>query len=123
VITLDRRIGDRASWLGYGWFTDDELRGISGNLAGYPTNREYLRMYHDSGLIASAETEEHRVLFPSIGAYSGQQGGGIYFRSSAGNRYVFAIAEADSNYVGCTDGVRLTREKYEAIYGWVRSGY
>ncbi|HEY9828060.1 MAG TPA: trypsin-like serine protease [Stenomitos sp.] len=119
LVTLDRAIGNTTGWLGYGHFS--ALNGVTGNLAGYPSDQGGVNLYYHAGPLSKATPQQ---LHYPIEAYSGQSGSGIYriYTPSGGTRgrYVLGVHSAtngDSNI-----GTRIDAYKFNALESWISSG-
>lgn len=115
LITLDRTIGNSTGWFGYASYAT--VNGLTGNLGGYPGDRDSgLRLYYHYGLINSSTTD--RVYY-TIDTAGGQSGSSVY-RIVNGSRYVFAVHT--SGYTTYNGGTRITTQRFSDLQSWIASG-
>lgn len=115
LIGLETNIGYSTGWFGYGYWSD--IVGVTGNLAGYPTDKNSgLNQYYDSDPIKKKTT--NRVYY-FIDTFKGQSGSGVY-RIIDGDRYVFAVHSGSNFYLTkeYNRGTRLTSSKLDQIATW-----
>jgi V8-like Glu-specific endopeptidase len=118
LITLDRNIGNSTGWLGYAYYSS--VNGLTGHLAGYPTDKDSgLYSYYDYGSIASSTSYR---LYYQIDTSIGQSGSGIY-RIYDNKRYVFGVhgygSTSSSTY---NSGTRIDSNKFNDLKSWINSG-
>lgn len=115
LITLDREIGKTTGWLGYGYYPS--INGVTGNLAGYPGDKDGGKgLYYHYGPISSSTS--YRLSY-QIDTYGGQSGSSVY-RIDNGNRYVFGVhTHGGSTY---NSGTRIDSKKFNDLKSWIASG-
>jgi glutamyl endopeptidase len=114
LVTLDRTIGNTTGWLGYGYYSS--INGVTGNLAGYPVDKDYgLGLYYHYGSITSSTS--YRIYY-QIDTYYGQSGSPVYKIDNDGNRYVFGVHSSTAY----NSGTRIDSKKYNDIKTWISSG-
>lgn len=115
LITLDRTIGNSTGWFGYASYST--VNGLTGNLGGYPGDRDSgLRLYYHYGLINSSTT--NRVYY-TIDTAGGQSGSGVY-RINNGSRYIFAVHT--NGGTTSNSGTRITTGRFHDLQSWIASG-
>lgn len=115
LITLDRTIGNSTGWFGYASYAT--VNGLTGNLGGYPGDRDGgLRLYYHFGTINSSTT--NRVSY-TIDTAGGQSGSGVY-RINNGSRYIFAVHT--NGGTTSNSGTRITSGRFNDLQTWVASG-
>jgi len=119
LVSLGQPIGEYTGWLGYGSFSDGDLRAATIHIAGYPVDLSYGRtLYYDYGWLSGFSY--HRVYSNSVGAFAGEGGAGIYLKNSSGGRYVFAVNDvSDCPRAGC----RINYWTYWDLHNWIASGF
>lgn len=115
LITLDRSIGNSTGWLGYAYIPT--INGVTGNLAGYPGDRDGgTGLYYHSGPIRSSTT--YRVTY-TIDTAGGQSGSSVY-RLLNGQRHVFAVHT--NGGTTSNSGTRITSQRFSDLQAWIASG-
>jgi V8-like Glu-specific endopeptidase len=115
LITLDRLIGNSTGWFGYASYST--VNGLTGNLGGYPGDRDGgLRLYYHYGTINSSTT--YRVYY-TIDTAGGQSGSGVY-RINNGSRYIFAVHT--NGGTTSNSGTRITSQRFNDLSSWIASG-
>jgi V8-like Glu-specific endopeptidase len=120
LVTLDRRVGKKTGWLGYGYNSNDAyFAGRKVTSAGYPGDRDYgANMYRVSGPVDHASTMQ---LFynGTMDTYGGQSGSGVWVYTKSHGRVVYGIhAYGGSDYNKAT---RITQERFESINRWKKA--
>jgi V8-like Glu-specific endopeptidase len=127
VVRLGTHIGNSTGWLGLGAY--GSLAGTTGNIAGYPGDRdggEFL--YYMAGTITYQTGNRYYYKIDTAG---GQSGSGVY-RIVNNNRYVFA-AHSGWNYISWLDpftwvfdeynrATRVTSAKFTDIVNFINGG-
>lgn len=115
LITLDRTIGHSTGWFGYASY--GTVNGLTGNLGGYPGDRDGgQRLYYHFGTINSSTT--NRVYY-TIDTAGGQSGSGVY-RINNGSRYIFAVHT--NGGTTSNSGTRITSGRFSDLQAWIASG-
>ena len=115
LITLDRTIGNSTGWFGYASYST--VDGLTGNLGGYPGDRDGgLRLYYHFGTINSSTA--NRVYY-TIDTAGGQSGSGVY-RINNGSRYIFAVHTNGGST--SNSGTRITSARFNDLQTWIASG-
>lgn len=115
LITLNRHIGNSTGWFGYASYST--VNGLTGNLGGYPGDRDSgLRLYYHYGTINSSTT--NRVYY-TIDTFNGQSGSGVY-RINNGSRYIFAVHT--NGGTTSNSGTRITTGRFYNLVSWINSG-
>ena len=112
AILLPTPLGNTTGWLGFGNFSDADLRASVGNISGYPGDKPSGTQWYDARRIASVST---RKVYYDIDTAGGQSGSAVY-RIVNGNRYGFAIHA----YGGAStnSGTRINAAVYNNLVAW-----
>jgi len=115
LITLDRLIGNSTGWFGFASYAT--VDGLTGNLGGYPADRDGgQRLYYHYGTINSSTA--NRVYYTTDTA-GGQSGSGVY-RINSGSRYIFAVHT--NGGTSSNSGTRITSARFDNLVTWINSG-
>jgi len=116
LITLDRNLGDSTGWLGYA--APSSVNGTTGNISNYPVDRDKgVRQYYSYGPINSSTANQ---MMYTIDMYPGASGSGMYYKTNAGDRYVFGVnswERSDTN-----GACRMNVGKFNSIQSFIASG-
>jgi len=112
AILLPTPLGNTTGWLGFGNFSDADLRASVGNISGYPGDKPSGTQWYDARRIASVSA---RKVYYDIDTAGGQSGSAVY-RIVNGNRYGFAIHA----YGGAStnSGTRINAQVYNNLVAW-----
>lgn len=112
AIILPTNLGNTVGWLGFGVYSDADLRQTVGNISGYPGDKPAGTQWYASRRIASVT---NRKVYYDIDTAGGQSGSAVY-RIKDGGRYAFAIHA----YGGATtnSGTRINTPVYNNILAW-----
>ncbi len=112
AIILPNNLGNTVGWLGFGVYSDADLKGSVGNISGYPGDKPSGTQWYDAHKIASVNS---RKVFYDIDTAGGQSGSAVY-RIKDSKRYAFAIHA----YGGGTtnSGTRIVKPVYDNIVNW-----
>ncbi|WP_219722164.1 trypsin-like serine peptidase [Deinococcus planocerae] len=105
-------LGNTVGWLGFGAYSDADLRASVGNVSGYPGDKAAGTQWYDARKIASVNS---RKVYYDIDTAGGQSGSAVY-RIVNGQRYAFAIHA----YGGATtnSGTRITSPVFNNMRTW-----
>lgn len=114
AIIIPTALGDTVGVLGFGVFSDADLRASVGNIAGYPGDKPQGTLWYDHQKIASVTG---RKVFYDIDTVGGQSGSAVY-RVLDQKRYAIAIHA----YGGATtnSGTRIIAPVYRNLVAWKR---
>lgn len=112
AIILPNDLGLTTGWFGFGVWTDAQLVSATGNIAGYPGDKDAGTQWYDWQCIASVDG---RNVYYDIDTAGGQSGSAVY-RILDGGRYAIAIHA----YGGATTnhGARITAPVYNNMLAW-----
>ena len=112
VIILPTPLGDQTGWIGYGVYSDDDLKASTGNISGYPGDKPSGQQWYASRRIADVNA---RKVYYDIDTAGGQSGAAVY-RLINGARQAVAIHA----YGGAVNnsGTRINTEVYNNLTGW-----
>ena len=112
AILLPTQLGNSTGWLGFGNFSDADLRASVGNISGYPGDKPSGTQWYDARRIASVST---RKVYYDIDTAGGQSGSAVY-RIVNGNRYAFAIHAYGGG--STNSGTRINAAVYNNLVAW-----
>ncbi len=112
AIVLDEPLGSQTGWFGFGVYGDDDLRGVTGNVSGYPGDKPSGTQWYAARKVDSVGP---RKVFYDIDTAGGQSGSAVY-RIKNGARYGIAVHA----YGGATvnSGTRINRPVFDNIKQW-----
>lgn len=87
AIVLDTELGNRTGWFGFGAYSEDQIKGFTGNLSGYPGDKGGGTQWFHSGGITSVDD---RDVYYQIDMMPGHSGSPVWAVLDQG-RYAFAI--------------------------------
>jgi len=112
AILLPTPLGNTTGWLGFGNFSDADLRASVGNISGYPGDKPSGTQWYDARRIASVST---RKVYYDIDTAGGQSGSAVY-RIVNGNRYGFAIHAYGGG--STNSGTRINAAVFNNLVAW-----
>ena len=112
VIILPTPLGNSTGWLGFGNFSDADLRASTGNISGYPGDKPSGTQWYDARRIASVSA---RKVYYDIDTAGGQSGSAVY-RIVSGNRYGFAVHAYGGG--STNSGTRINAQVYANLLAW-----
>jgi V8-like Glu-specific endopeptidase len=128
LLTLDRSIGTRTGWMGWGYDDNDNhfAAGRVFNTAGYPASAGYngQRMYFSGGQIAGLSGDRQAIQFwqSSITAYAGQSGSPVWEYTPSGSRMIYAVfVGGDNTPTSLNFATRITHAIYDDVQRWRQS--
>jgi V8-like Glu-specific endopeptidase len=112
AIIISTNLGSTTGWLGFGVFSDADLRASVGNISGYPGDKPSGTQWYDARRIASVNS---RKVYYDIDTFGGQSGSAVY-RIISGARYGIAIHA----YGGATtnSGTRIVTPVFNNMIAW-----
>ena len=112
AIIIPNNLGNTTGWLGFGVFSDSDLRSSVGNISGYPGDKPSGTQWYAARRIDSVNS---RKVYYDIDTAGGQSGSAVY-RIINGNRYGVAIHA----YGGArtNSGTRIVRPVYDNMVAW-----
>jgi glutamyl endopeptidase len=112
AIIIPTQLGTTVGWLGFGAFSDADLRAATGNISGYPGDKPSGTQWYDARRIASVDAGK---VYYDIDTFGGQSGSAVY-RISGGARQAVAIHA----YGGATNnsGTRITTPVFNNMVAW-----
>jgi len=112
AIKIASALGDVVGTFGIGVFGRSELLNTTGNLAGYPGDKDSGTLWYDSNRIAAVSS---RKVYYDIDTAGGNSGGAIY-RIKSGNRTAFGIHA----YGGASNNsaTRITTPVFQNLTNW-----
>ena len=112
VITLPTPLGNQTGWIGYGVYSDADLRASTGNITGYPGDKPSGEQWYASRRIANVNA---RKVYYDIDTAGGQSGAAVY-RIIGGARHAIAIHA----YGGAVNnsGTRINTEVFNNLNAW-----
>ncbi len=126
LLTLDRALGNRTGWFGWGYNNNDNFfRGLLMNTRGYPADHGFSGtiMYAQAGYIRGAEAGSR----PGFGALhwstnqmsciEGQSGSGMYVYAG-GHRTIYGVLDVGNDNVGGY-AERITPLVYNTFTYWI----
>ena len=114
AIVLDEPLGRRTGWLALGAYSDTTLRGLTGNLSGYPADKPSGTQWYMARRIQDVGT---RKVFYDIDTFGGQSGSAVY-RIRGGNRYAFGIHAYGTGGSPFNSATRITRPAFDNLLQW-----
>lgn len=114
AIVLDEPLGSRTGWLGLGAYSDRTLRGLTGNLSGYPADKPSGTQWYMARRIRDVGT---RKVYYDIDTYGGQSGSAVY-RIKDGRRRAFGIHAYGTGGSPFNSATRITRPAYDNLVQW-----
>jgi V8-like Glu-specific endopeptidase len=114
LVTLDRRVGDDSSWLGYASYPTTFFRDRTVLTAGYPKDLGGTRMYRQSGKAVNATSLE---ILTKLDAAVGQSGSPVWVNDD-GQQYVVGVLTSSSSQF--TYLTRITGRRFDQIQGWIK---
>lgn len=118
LVTLNAPVGQSTGWLGYGYFPS--INGVTGNLGGYPGDRDGgMNLYYHFNAITGSTSRRINYQIDTAG---GQSGSGVY-RILNGNRYVFGVHTNGTwnDVSGTNSGTRIDATKFSHLKNWIGS--
>ena len=113
LVTLDRKVGDDSSWLGYASYRTSFYEDRNVATAGYPRDLGGTRMYRQTGRSVTATSLE---ILTKLDAATGQSGSPVWVNDD-GQQYVVGILTSSSDrYTYLT---RITGRRFDQIEGWI----
>lgn len=112
AIIIPTQLGNTVGWFGFGVYSDSDLLGATGNIAGYPGDKPAGTLWYDARKIASVNS---RKVYYDIDSAGGQSGSAVY-RIINGARYGIAIHA----YGGATtnSGTRINAQVSNNLVAW-----
>ena len=112
VIILPTPLGNQTGWIGYGVYSDADLKAATGNISGYPGDKPSGQQWYASRRIADVNA---RKVYYDIDTAGGQSGAAVY-RIINGARQAVAIHA----YGGAVNnsGTRINTQVYNNLTGW-----
>lgn len=112
AIVIPTPLGDTVGTFGFGVYTDADLRGVVGNISGYPGDKPSGTQWYDHQQIASVTPEK---VFYDIDTVGGQSGSAVY-RIVNGRRFAIAVHA----YGGATtnSGTRISTPVFQNLRAW-----
>lgn len=112
AIILPSNLGNTTGWLGFGAYSDADLRASVGNISGYPGDQPAGTQWYDAHRIDSVNS---RKVFYDIDTFGGQSGSAVY-RIVNGARYAVAIHA----YGGAStnSGTRIVTPVFNNMVAW-----
>ncbi len=129
LITLDRTLGDRTSWMSYGYDNNNGrfARGTIFNTAGYPAAGGYngSKMEFSSGQIAGLSSNGQALQYyqSQITTYAGQSGSAVWlYKTSDGTRVIYAVhVGGNGSSTSLNFGTRITQGIFNDLGRWRNS--
>lgn len=113
LITLDRKVGNDSSWLGYASYRTSFFEDRNVATAGYPRDLGGTRMYRQTGRSVTATSLE---ILTKLDAATGQSGSPVWVNDD-GQQYVVGVLTSSSDrYTYLT---RITGRRFDQIEGWI----
>jgi V8-like Glu-specific endopeptidase len=126
LLTLDRALGNRTGWFGWGCNNNDNFfRGLLMNTKGYPADQGFSGtvMYSQAGYIQGAVAGS-RVGFGALhwstnqmSCIPGQSGSAMYLYAG-GHRTIYGVLDVGNNQVGGY-AERITPYVYNTLLSWI----
>lgn len=112
AIILSTPLGDTVGWLGLGSYTDQDLITTTGNISGYPSDKQKGTQWFHANRIAGVDG--HKVFY-DIDTVGGQSGAAVY-RAIGDKRYAFGVHA----YGGAStnSGTRITPDVLNNMISW-----
>jgi hypothetical protein len=125
LITLDRTIGDRTGWMGFGWDVNANFApGAILNTAGYPASGGYdgKHMQFSYGGIGGLSGDGLAITYSqsSITAFGGQSGSPVWrYTPSNGANTVYGVHVGGNGTVGSLNlATRITQSIFNDLQNW-----
>ncbi len=113
AIILNESLGERTGWLGFGNWSN--LRGVGGNISGYPGDKPPGTQWYAGRPISSATS---RKVYYEIDTMGGQSGSAVY-RFYNGGRYGVAIhAYGVGGGATSNSGTRINSAVFKNLKAW-----
>jgi glutamyl endopeptidase len=112
VLILPVALGEKTGSVGFGAFTDDQLRDQTANIAGYPSDKDPGTLWYDSRQIASLSP---RKVYYDIDTAGGQSGSAVYCVFDGARTAIAVHTYGDANV---NSGTRITDDVYNNLVEW-----
>ena len=112
AIALDEPLGDQTGWLGYGVYSDSDLRDSTANISGYPGDKPSGTQWYAARRVDSVGP---RKVNYDIDTAGGQSGSAVY-RIKDGSRYGIAVHAYGGARVN--SGTRINKAVFDNISKW-----
>jgi V8-like Glu-specific endopeptidase len=126
LVTLNRTIGDRTGWFGFGYNDNDGFfRGLYVNKIGYPGSPySGTDMYADFGRLTGPAPGKNgfsalSCSTTSMSSIGGESGSGVYYKDSASHRYIYGVQDVGNSSTGYAERINATVFNY--LRSWLRS--
>ena len=117
AIIIPTPLGDRVGTIGFGKFTDDQLRAMEVHVAGYPSDKDVGTLWHDRRGVANVDATK---VFYDHDTAGGQSGAPVWHVNSAGDTVAVAVhAYGTGGNVQSNSGTRITDGVYAALRSWM----
>ena len=116
ILLPGQALGDQLGWFGYASRDDDNLRGITVNLAGYPGDGGKAGIEAPSGMTAAPSPTRGGQITYVADTYGGQSGAPVWEMTPDGDRYGVAIHTLGTSVNN--GGTRITSEVFDNIVPW-----
>jgi glutamyl endopeptidase len=112
AILLPSNLGSTVGWLGFGVYSDSQLRGSTVNISGYPSDKPAGTQWYHANRVTSVNATKVYYVVDTMG---GQSGSAVY-QLRNGNRYAVAVHA----YGGATanSGTRINRDVFDNLNRW-----
>ncbi len=112
AIKISTGLGDKVGTLGFGVFGRDDLMSVTGNIAGYPGDKEKGTLWYDHNRVARVSD---RKIYYDIDTAGGQSGAAVY-KFEDGQRIAFGIHA----YGGAINNsaTRITTPVFQNLTNW-----
>jgi V8-like Glu-specific endopeptidase len=115
LIVLNRDIGRRTGWLGYGW--REPMPRYTININGYPGDKPAGTMWHADCVIALVTAT--RLYYP-CDSFGGMSGSSAYVWLGGSNRIIYGIHAYGVDGTGLNGATRINRSVFNSLNSWRR---
>ncbi|MET0287331.1 MAG: trypsin-like serine protease [Polyangiales bacterium] len=112
AIVLSEPVGEQTGWLGFGAYSDDELRAAVGNISGYPGDKPSGTQWYDT---RNVDTVSPSKVYYDIDTAGGQSGSAAYLTQDGG-RYAFGVHAYGGTRTN--SATRIVTEVYDNLLAW-----
>jgi glutamyl endopeptidase len=112
VLMLPVPLGEQTGSIGFGAYTDEQLRDQAANIAGYPSDKDAGTLWYDSRQIASLSP---RKVYYDIDTVGGQSGSAVYCVFDNARIAIAIHTYGDANV---NSGTRITDDVYNNLVAW-----
>jgi glutamyl endopeptidase len=114
VIVLNKPIGDKTGWFGFGNLDDVELKKQIANISGYPLDLEKAtKQYYHSRKLTIVSS---RKVYYDIDTYGGQSGSPVWLNIGENERIAIAIHTTGGST--SNNGTRIIKEVFDNLKTW-----